>query len=114
MPYLTGYGNLSQAEYDAKVAEQSTAASLPTASAGQVAQDDAGVTTTQQQVQTGQITADQATQSAYVATNGSGTGDTLTTTNSQATPATVPVIQAADTNRDATATVNDVDRKSVV
>lgn len=97
MPYLTGYGNLSQAEYDSIVAARSTEAVLPTASTGQVAQDDGSagiqnpaVAATSVEVQTdanGRIVADNTTNSQYVATNGTS-ADTLTLTNSQGTPVT--------------------------
>jgi len=91
----------------------SEAGILPPASAGQVtvAQDDAPPPTLQQQINNVDAVyqANQgANNSAYVATNGSGTGDTLSASNSQATPASVPIVQAADTNRDVTATINDV------
>lgn len=90
-------------------------ASLPTASAGQVAQDDgsAGIqnpnlaTSTLATDTNGRIIpASQVNQdltgtinSSYVSTNGTGTGDTLTTTNSQATPATSSVVTAAQANQ---------------
>lgn len=88
---------------------------LPPASAGQVAQDD-GTTGIQNPSLPLTTTADgrvvnveQANQqllnSQYVSSNGTA-GDTLTTTTSQATSNTsngVPIIQAADVNRDTSA-----------
>jgi hypothetical protein len=88
---------------------------LPPASTGQVVKDDAtaGIQNPPQATSANGriVNVEQQNQqllnSQYVASNGSS-ADTLTTTNSQATPpnSNVPIVQAANTNQDLTGTVN--------
>jgi len=84
---------------------------LPSASAGQIAQDDAPGSTFQQQIAAVNVeyrASQGLDNSAYVATTATAPSDTLTLTNSQATPATTPIVQETDVNRDVTSTVNNV------